>query len=85
MSRRRGFLKPLPLRARVILTFTLGTVLLAGFLVTTTYWLSRESMLHQRESASRSQFFANARLTKDQHGGVASSNPSCHTVNLLHG
>ena len=64
--RRRGFLKPLPLRARVILTFTLGTVLLAGFLVTTTYWLSRESMLHQRESASRSQFFANARQIQAQ-------------------
>jgi len=66
VSRRRGFLKPLPLRARVILTFTLGTMLLAGFLVTTTYWLSRESMLHQRESASRSQFFANARQIQAQ-------------------
>ncbi len=67
MSRpKRGLLSPLPLRARVILTFTLGTVLLAAFLVSTTYWLSRESMLRQRETASRTQFFANARQIQAQ-------------------
>ena len=58
---RLRWLGRLPLRARVIGAFTLGAVLAASILVVITYGLSRESMLNQRESASRQQFFANAR------------------------
>jgi two-component system sensor histidine kinase MtrB len=55
------WLRRLPLRARVIGAFTLGALLATTLLVVITYGLSRESMLRQREDASREQFFANAR------------------------
>ncbi len=58
---RLRWLRRLPLRARVIGAFTLGALLAAAGLVVITYGLSRESMLDQREEASRQQFFANAR------------------------
>ncbi|HCB33972.1 MAG TPA: two-component sensor histidine kinase [Acidimicrobiaceae bacterium] len=51
----------LPLRARVVGLFTLGAALAAVVLIVLTYGLTRESLLHQRQDSSRSQFFANAR------------------------
>lgn len=57
----QGLLRRVPLRARVIVAFTLGATVAALVLVISTYGLTRSEILQQRQSASSAQFFANAR------------------------
>lgn len=57
----QGLLRGVPLRARVIVAFTLGATVAAMVLVISTYGLTRSEILQQRQSSSSAQFFANAR------------------------
>ncbi len=55
----------LRLRARIILTFTLGGALLSILLAVTTYGLTRENLLNQREQTSVGQAGVNANTVQN--------------------
>jgi two-component system, OmpR family, sensor histidine kinase MtrB len=66
---RRLRLRPLGLRARLILSFALGALLLSVVLSTITWNLTRESLLRQRESSAVTRVFANALNLQRSLGG----------------
>jgi signal transduction histidine kinase len=69
--RRRLHLPHLGLRARITLAFTLSAALLSTLLAGTTWALTRESVLRQREAAATHQAYINAQFMKGQlSGGV---------------
>ncbi|HEY5697391.1 MAG TPA: HAMP domain-containing sensor histidine kinase [Acidimicrobiales bacterium] len=63
----------LGLRARVTAAFGLGALFTAALLAATTFGISREQLIRQRESASSVPFFNNARIVQEllqAEGGV---------------
>ncbi len=54
----------LGLRARITLAFTLSAALLSALLAATTWGLTRESIINQRESAATTQAFRNANIVR---------------------
>lgn len=52
------------LRARVIAAFTMGTLLLSGFLALSTYAVVQFTLVSQREELAERQSFVNARLVR---------------------
>ena len=63
----------LGLRARVTAAFGLGALFTAALLAATTFGISREQLIRQRESASSVPFFNNARIVQERlqaEGGV---------------
>jgi two-component system sensor histidine kinase MtrB len=56
------------LRARITLAFTLSAALLSTLLAGTTWALTRESIVNQRESAATRQAFRNADVVRQQLG-----------------
>ncbi|HWJ98768.1 MAG TPA: hypothetical protein VNQ33_11455, partial [Acidimicrobiales bacterium] len=56
----------LGLRARITLAFTLGALFLSTILAGTTWALTRESILGQRESAVTRQAFRNSEVVQSQ-------------------
>lgn len=60
----------LGLRARVTLAFTLSAMLLSALLAATTWGLTRESIVNQRESAATTQAIRNASIVRDQLASV---------------
>lgn len=68
LLRRRGWggrlLTP-GLRARVIIAFTMGALVLSALLASVTYALVRENLVRQRESVATNQAYLNARYLRD--------------------
>lgn len=63
----QGFRTPRPgLRARITLAFTLSAALLSTLLAGTTWALTRENILNQRESSATRQAFRNAAVVENQ-------------------
>ena len=63
----------LGLRARVTAAFGLGALFTAALLAATTFGISREQLIRQRESSSSVPFFNNARIVQERlqaEGGV---------------
>lgn len=58
--RRKSPRRRLGLRARLTLTYALGAALLSVFIAVTTFGLTRENLLQQREDTAVSRAFANA-------------------------
>jgi two-component system, OmpR family, sensor histidine kinase MtrB len=58
----RPALGPRGLRARIVLAFSVGALLVSAVLVTTTFLLARNYLLGQRESAVTRQAFADANV-----------------------
>jgi signal transduction histidine kinase len=56
----------LGLRARVTAAFALGALFTAALLAATTFGISREQLIRQRESAAQIPFFNNARIVREQ-------------------
>jgi two-component system, OmpR family, sensor histidine kinase MtrB len=56
----------LGLRARVTAAFALGALFTAALLAATTFGISREQLIRQRESSSQVPFFNNARIVQEQ-------------------
>ena len=56
----------LGLRARVTAAFGLGALFTAALLAATTFGISREQLIRQRESASSVPFFNNARIVQER-------------------
>jgi signal transduction histidine kinase len=56
----------LGLRARVTAAFALGALFTAALLAATTFGISREQLIRQRESSSQVPFFNNARIVQQQ-------------------
>ena len=54
----------LGLRSRVTLVFSIGTLVLAGFMATIAFGLARKYLLNERENSGQKQTFANARLVR---------------------
>jgi two-component system sensor histidine kinase MtrB len=67
----------LGLRARIIAAFALGALVLSALLAGTTYALTRENLLRQRESAALRQVYVNAQLLKSK---LAPADPDVQTV-----
>ena len=55
----------LGLRARIVLAFTLGALVLSALLASVTYALVRENLVRQRERAALSQVYGNAKYVRD--------------------
>lgn len=55
----------LGLRARVTAAFALGALFTAALLAATTFGISREQLIRQRESSAAVPFFSNARIVRD--------------------
>lgn len=74
MARFPRFLAPprLGLRARITLAFGVGALLLSALLSTTTWALTRENLLHQREDSALVLVFQNARTVRN---GVTRTDP----------
>jgi signal transduction histidine kinase len=56
----------LGLRARVTAAFALGALFTAALLAATTFGISREQLIRQRESSAQVPFFNNARIVQQQ-------------------
>ena len=56
----------LGLRARVTAAFALGAMFTAALLAATTFGISREQLIRQRESSAQVPFFNNARIVQEQ-------------------
>jgi signal transduction histidine kinase len=56
----------LGLRARIIAAFALGALVLSALLAGTTYALTRENLLRQRETTALRQVYTNARVLKER-------------------
>ena len=56
----------LGLRARVTAAFGLGALFTAALLAATTFGISREQLIRQRESSASVPFFNNARIVQEQ-------------------
>ncbi len=74
LARALGRLRPrrLGLRARITLTFTVGSLLLSLVLAGTTYLLTRGTLLRQREDALIEATYRNAVIVRD---GLRAANP----------
>jgi len=59
-------LRPRGLRARIVVGFAVGTLLVSAVLVTTTFVLARNYLLDQRESSITRQAFADANLLRSR-------------------
>lgn len=59
-------LRPRGLRARIVLGFAAGTLLVSAVLVATTFLLARNYLLDQRESSITKQAFADANLLRSR-------------------
>ena len=66
----------LGLRARITLAFTLSAALLSALLAGTTWGLTRESIVNQRESSATRQAFRNADIVRQQLDGPSSDDES---------
>jgi two-component system, OmpR family, sensor histidine kinase MtrB len=66
-------IRRLGLRARVTAAFALGALFTAALLAATTFGISREQLIRQRESSASAPFFANARIVREQ---LLSAQPS---------
>ncbi len=68
---------PLGLRARVIIAFTMGALVLSALLAAVTYGLVRENLVRQRETVATNQAYLNARYLRDRlrSSGVEVSSP----------
>jgi len=71
------------LRARITLAFTLSAALLATLLATTTWGLTRENILDQRESSATRQAFRNSEVIAAQLASGAADRPLRETLNSL--
>jgi signal transduction histidine kinase len=56
---------PLGLRARIIIAFTMGALVLSALLAAVTYGLVRESLVRQSEAVATDQAYLNARYLRD--------------------
>lgn len=65
MRTKRGTADPLPLRSRLTLTFALVTMSATLLVSATTFFLSKQYLVDQRERAAIRQTFLNARLVRD--------------------
>ncbi|MGH2685479.1 MAG: ATP-binding protein [Actinomycetota bacterium] len=67
MARRFPFSarRRLGLRARIIAAFTLGALVLSVLLAGTTFALTRENLVRQRERSALTQVYVNARISRD--------------------
>lgn len=80
----RGPRWPRPgLRARITLAFTLSAALLSTLLATTTWALTRENTLNQRESAATRQAFRNSEVVAAQLGTGGADTDLRKTLNSL--
>ena len=80
----RGPRWPRPgLRARITLAFTLSAALLSTLLATTTWALTRENTLNQRESAATRQAFRNSEVVAAQLGTGGADPDLRKTLNSL--
>ncbi|MFV1991630.1 MAG: hypothetical protein ACC652_12920, partial [Acidimicrobiales bacterium] len=61
---RPKFHSRLRLRARIIVSFTVGAMVMALLLAATTYGVTRQSMLNQREDTATQQAITNAQFTQ---------------------
>jgi hypothetical protein len=57
---------PRGLRARIVLAFAAGTLLVSAVLVVTTFLLARSYLLDQREGAATRQAFVDANLLRSR-------------------
>jgi signal transduction histidine kinase len=64
----------LGLRARITLAFAVGALLLSALLSATTWALTRENLLHQREDAASTIVYQNARIVRSRVTADAESN-----------
>ncbi len=62
----RGVRRKLGLRARITLAFGLGALLLSTLLAFSTFGLTRENLLSERESTVLRQMYVNAAIVRDQ-------------------
>jgi two-component system, OmpR family, sensor histidine kinase MtrB len=74
-------IRRLGLRARVTAAFTLGALFTAALLAATTFGISREQLIRQRESSASRPFFANARIVREQ----LLASPATDALSLLQG
>ncbi len=62
----RRLATPLGLRARVIMAFTMGALVLSALLAAVTYGLVGENLVRQREAVATDQAYLNARYLRDR-------------------
>jgi two-component system sensor histidine kinase MtrB len=72
----RTFLRTPGLRARIVLGFAAGTLLVSAVLVTTTFALARGYLLDQREHALTRQAFADANVARSRLSSAGAEVPS---------
>lgn len=66
LARRLSVTRRLGLRARITLAFAVGTLLLSALLSATTWALTRENLLNQREDSAMVLVFQNARTVQNR-------------------
>ena len=70
----------LGLRARITLAFTLSAMLLSALLAVTTWGLTRESIVNQRESSATNQAFRNAGFVRQQVASTVTDDEALRTT-----